>query len=369
MTAVEAIRPASVEALQAAVRENARVLPIGGGSKPALSTARDGVVPISLSSLAGVVEYDPGEFVFTALAGTPVAEVDRILGQNDQYLPFDPPLVERGATLGGTVAAGLSGPGRCRHGGVRDFVLGVRFVSATGEIVRGRGRVVKNAAGFDLPKLMVGSLGELGFLLELSFKVLPRPAVYATVELMTGGPGEALEMLARLSRLAIDLDALDIVVAPASVRLLVRIGGLEGALPPRLDRLRTELGGGDVLRGPEDEAVWRDAREFAWLPPGWSLTKVPITPGRIPALEEQLRDGPTLRRYAGRGQVVWIASPGAAAELDAPLRALGQSGLAILGPAGQRRLGVRIGASFEDRVRRALDPHGRFAASTLQDGR
>jgi glycolate oxidase FAD binding subunit len=354
------LRPDSIEAVQAAVRENAHVLPIGGGSKPALATPPDGFVPISVAGLAGVVEYNPGEFVFTAFAGTPVAEVVRVLAANDQYLPFDPPFVDRGATLGGAVAAGLSGPGRCRYGGVRDFILGVRFVTAGGEVVRGRGRVVKNAAGFDLPKLMVGSIGQLGILVELSLKVLPRPEAYASLRLELGSLDAALQAIVRLASLPLDIDALDIDVPEAGARILVRIGGMEAAIPARLDRLRVELGGGELLRGPDEEALWHDAREFTWVPPDWSLAKVPVTPARIAALDEQLPDRPSLRRYGGRGQVAWIASPGPADDLDGPLSALGLSGLAILGPTGQRRFGIRIGSTFERRVKGALDPLGRF---------
>src|SRR5574337_979115 len=125
------IRPASIADLQAAVRDHVRLLPRGGGTKPALSTPAEGVESLDLSSLSGVIEYNPGEYTFTALAGTRVSDVQGMLAEHGQYLPFDPPLVERGATLGGTVAAGLSGPGRYRYGGVRDFILGVRLVDGS----------------------------------------------------------------------------------------------------------------------------------------------------------------------------------------------------------------------------------------------
>src|SRR5436190_11409249 len=114
--------------------------------------------------LSGMMEYDPAEFTFTALAGTPLAVVQKELAGNGQYLPFDPPLAAQGATLGGTVAAGLSGPGRLRYGGVRDFIVGVQWVDGSGTVIRGGGKVVKNAAGFDFPKLFTGSLGRLGIL-------------------------------------------------------------------------------------------------------------------------------------------------------------------------------------------------------------
>ena len=114
------------------------------------------------------------EFTFTALAGTPVREIAAALAERGQYLPFDPMLREAGATLGGTVAAGLSGPGRFRYGGLRDFILGVRFVDGEGRLLRLGGKVVKNAAGFDLPKFFVGSLGRFGVLAEMTFKVFPK---------------------------------------------------------------------------------------------------------------------------------------------------------------------------------------------------
>src|SRR5687768_10335661 len=172
----------TIEAVQDFVRSAREpLLPRGAGTKPSLSTPPAGAASLELGGLRGVREYEPGEFVFTALAGTPLAEVEALLAQHGQYLPFDPLLIERGATLGGTVAAGLSGSGRYRYGGVRDFILGVRYVDGSGELVRGGGKVVKNAAGFDLPKLFVGSLGQLGALVELSFKVFPRPEATLTV--------------------------------------------------------------------------------------------------------------------------------------------------------------------------------------------
>lgn len=358
MTAPAELRAASVEDVQAAVRDHPHILPVGGGSKTALSTPPDGVAPLRMTGLTGVVEYDPGELVLTALAGTPVADLALVLGENGQYLPFDPPLAERGATLGGTVASGLSGPGRCRHGGVRDFVLGVRFVSAAGELVRGRGRVVKNAAGFDLPKLFVGSCGQLGVLVELSVKVLPAPEAHVSLALDRDSVEEAVEVITRISAMAVDIDALDIEVRSDGPRVHVRLGGLVSALPARIERLQQVLGG-VVVQGHEEEALWHDAREFTWVPEGWSLVKVPITPSRIPELEARLSLGGDRRRYSGMGQVAWVAVAGGAEALDEPLGRLDLPGLVVLGPAA-RRLGAWPGASFERRVRQALDPSGRF---------
>ncbi len=235
------IRPASIAEVQAAVRDvppGARSLARGRGTKPPLSTSPEGAIALDLSGLSGIIEYEPGEFTFTALAGTPITEIAAALTEHGQFLPFDPPLVEAGATLGGTVAAGLSGSGRYRYGGVRDFILGVRYVDGAGEVVRTGGKVVKNAAGFDISKLMVGSLGALGSLVELTFKVFPKPEAYATLRQSYASLDVALAALYRLTGSAMEIFALDLEPTPDGAILWVRLGGLAAALPERLVRRR-----------------------------------------------------------------------------------------------------------------------------------
>jgi len=354
------IRPETLEELQSAVRSAPHVHPHGGGTKPALSTAPDAATPIDLRGLAGLAEYNPAEFTFTALAGTRVADVSHALKQHGQYLPFDPPLIDRGATLGGTVASGLSGPGRHRYGGIRDFLLGVRFVDGEGQVVRAGGRVVKNAAGFDIPKLMVGSLGQFGVLVEMSFKVFPEPQAYQSVRVECGCIEDALSLIHRLNASALDIEALDVDVSAAGTVLWARLGGSRDRLPSRVGRLQTLLPGGGVVEGHEESAFWRSGREFDWAPRGWSLVKVPLTPRRIPPLEKAMAPHTAHRRYSAGGQVVWIATPEDLQGVDGLLASLELSGLVLFGPAGQPRLGIRIGDSFARRVKLALDPLGRF---------
>lgn len=354
------MRPATIQDVQAAVRDGPKLLPRGGGSKPALSTPPDGVSAIDLSGYAGVTEYEPGEFTFTALPGTRLADVIRLLEAHGQYLPFDPVLVERGATLGGTVAAGVSGPGRYRYGGVRDFILGVRFVDSEGQVVRSGGKVVKNAAGFDISKLMVGSLGRLGVLVEMTFKVFPRPEAYGTLQLECARLDDALHALASLYASQLDIDAIDLEQGSSGTTLWVRLSGLANALPARLDRLRGLIGGGEIIAGHDETRLWRNMRELEWVPAGWSLIKVPLTLRRIPPLEQGLIGRASLRRYSAGGQVAWIATPEPLQALDATLSTHGLSGLVLFGPARQTRLGIRVGAPFARRVKAALDPAQRF---------
>jgi len=362
-------RPASIAEVQAAVRAappGARILARGHGTKPPLSTPPGGAAALDVSGLSGIIEYEPGEFTFTALAGTPISEIAAALAEHGQFLPFDPPLVEAGATLGGTVAAGLSGPGRYRYGGVRDFILGVRYVDGAGEVVRTGGKVVKNAAGFDISKLMVGSLGSLGVLIELSFKVFPQPEAYATLRVPHSTLDDALATLHRLTSSQMDFFAIDLEPTSDGVLLEVRLGGLAAALPERLARLRGLAGEGDALVDDADAFQWRAAREFTWRPEDSALVKVPVTPGRIARLEADLTgfanlSGLVARRYSAGGQAAWLAWPPAALDdLDAALKALDLSGLVVLGQPGRTRLGARTGQSFERRVKAALDPEARF---------
>ena len=353
------MKPSTLEELQANVRGHPHVLLRGGGTKAALSTARNGAAVIDLTALAGMVEYEPSEFVFTAQAGTPLADVRAQLAEHGQYLPFDPLLVDQGATVGGTIAAGVNGPGRYRYGGVRDFLLGVRFVNGAGESVYAGGKVVKNSAGFDIPKLMVGSLGELGALVEVSFKVFPKPEAYTTVRLNCATLNDALNVVQRLYVSPLDIDSLDLELATEGMVVWLRLAGLKSALPTRIDRVRNTIGGGEVI--DDDEALWHNVRELKWLPPDWSLVKVPVTPKRIPVLDQALPPA-TIRRYTGGGQAAWIALADRAEALDPILIAQNLAGLVLIGKADRVRLGVRTAASFERRVKDALDPQGKFGS-------
>src|SRR5207237_6012057 len=165
---------------------------------------------LSTAGLRGILEYDPSEFTFTALAGTPVKEIAATLAERGQYLPFDPLCLDAGATLGGTVASGVNGPGRFRFGGLRDFILGVKFVDGLGRLLRLGGKVVKNAAGFDVPKFMVGSLGRFGALIEITFKVFPRPAATLTLKLRVDGAESARRIIIEAANSRWQPEAIDL---------------------------------------------------------------------------------------------------------------------------------------------------------------
>ena len=153
----------------------------GGGSKSFLGRTAERAQPVDTGKHRGIVEYDPRELVLTARSGTTLREIEATLAAASQMLAFEPPHFGDGATLGGTIACGLSGPRRPYSGSARDFVLGCHLLNGRGEILRFGGKVMKNVAGYDVSRLMAGAYGTLGILLEVSLKVLPRPAASITV--------------------------------------------------------------------------------------------------------------------------------------------------------------------------------------------
>lgn len=360
MSETTVISPETNEDVQAAVTAHEQIVVRGGGTKPALCAASHGATVLDTRRLTGIVEYDPGEFVFTARAGAPLREIADALAAHGQYLPFDPPLVEQGATLGGTIAAGMSGSGRHRYGGVRDFLIGVRFVDGQGRLVRGGGKVVKNAAGFDLPKLLVGSIGRLGVIVEASFKVFPQPPHYATLRAPQPSLDAAFAAITRLNGSTFDIEALDLLIEAGAPVLYVRQGGLATTLDERQQSLRTWLGGGDPLHEADEAGFWAAARAFAWAPADWSLVKTPITLHTIPVLEQILQANGAQRRYLASGALVWIAWPGDLVPLDDYLTQLQLGGLVLRGETQWPFVGARTGASLAARVKRVLDPTTRF---------
>src|SRR3984957_611557 len=182
------------ERIQAAAAARTPLELRGSGSKAFYGGPICGA-PLSLQGHSGIVDYDPQELVLTARAGTPLRDIEARLAECGQHLPFEPPHFGSHATLGGMIACGLSGPARTSAGPVRDYVLGVRVLTGAAQVLNFGGRVMKNVAGYDVTRLMVGALGTLGVLLEASLKVMPWRPHELTVSFPLGAP----EALARMS--------------------------------------------------------------------------------------------------------------------------------------------------------------------------
>ncbi|MDZ4288122.1 MAG: FAD-binding protein [Prosthecobacter sp.] len=334
--------PASLNELIDAVRATPRLLAVGAGTKPRLSAVD--VPKLSMTGLTGIGEYDPGEFTFTAMAGTPVREIADALSARGQYLPFDPMLLEAGSTLGGTVASGLSGPGRFRYGGIRDFILGVRFVDGAGRLLRMGGKVVKNAAGFDLPKFFVGSLGRFGVLAEMTFKVFPRASWSRTLKLTFDTTQAAARALTEAANTRWEVDALDLL--PDGRTVLLRLTTPEAVAREVLARWP-----GHELSDEEALAAWAEIREFRWANPQGDLVKVPLTPDQVVSLHSSLPKEARIHVSAG-GNVAYVSMPEIGGDFD-------WAGVTLRG-SGPLWHGRAQRPQILEAVKEALDPEQRF---------
>ncbi|QFT83948.1 putative FAD-linked oxidoreductase [Halomonas sp. THAF12] len=219
---------------------------VGGDTKAFYGRPVEGET-LSTREHRGITGYDPVELIVSVRAGTPLAQLEAALAENGQMLPFEPPHFGAAATVGGTVAAGLSGPRRPWAGAVRDFVLGARVITHTGEEQRFGGEVMKNVAGYDLSRLMVGAQGGLGLLTEVTLKVLPRPSARHGLRLEMP-LDEARERLAEWGRQPLPLTA----AAWQDGALHLRLEGGPGSVAATRER----LGGEDL-----DPGFWDDLRE------------------------------------------------------------------------------------------------------------
>ena len=233
----------------------------GGGTKDFYGNPPSGAL-LETAGHAGIVAYEPTELVVTVRAGTPLAELEAALDGNGQMLAFEPPHFsplprplphegggETGATVGGCVATGLSGPRRATAGAVRDYVLGVKLLSGSGEVLNFGGQVMKNVAGYDVARLMAGAMGTLGLMLEVSLKVLPKPHAEATLRLALP-QDQAIEAMNRWSGQPLPISA----TCWSEGLLSVRLSGARAAVAAARERI-----GGEAVA--DADGFWRGVRE------------------------------------------------------------------------------------------------------------
>lgn len=333
------------EQLLAAAADGTRIAIRGSGSKRDLGRPAAGA-PLDVTGHRGIVSYEPKELVVTARGGTTLEELEAELTRRGQMLAFEPPRFGPGATLGGTIAAGLSGPRRAYAGSARDFVLGTRVLTGRGEVLRFGGEVMKNVAGYDISRLMTGAWGTLGVLLEVSLKVLPRPAGELTL-VQSRGTADALEAMNRWAGRPLPVSA----TCHDGERLYIRLSGAASAV----DQARAVIGG-DPL---EDGAGFWSGRIreqghafFAGGTPLWRLALPSAAP--MPALS-----GKWLIEWSG-GQR-WLRS-------DAEAEMIRSAAARLGGHATLFRHGDREGPVFHPlpapllelhrRLKNAFDPQG-----------
>ncbi len=232
-----------------AAAETGKSLSVEGGNTKQFLGRRPSGAPLATTGHCGIVSYEPTELVVTARAGTRLVELEKALADHGQMLGFEPPHFGDQATLGGTMACGLSGPRRVHAGAARDFTLGTKVITATGEVLAFGGQVMKNVAGYDVSRLMVGAMGTLGVLLEFSLKVLPRPPCELTLRFECEVE-RALERMNAWARMPLPLSA----AAHVDGLLYARLSGTDTGTAAASARL-----GGE----PADPEVWARLREQA----------------------------------------------------------------------------------------------------------
>ena len=345
----------------------------GGGSKDFYGQSLQGEL-LDTRGLTGIVNYEPSELVVTVRAGTPLAELEAALAEQGQYLPFEPPhfsagpppeplgegLHSRGpaagsvATVGGMVAAGLNGPARASVGAVRDYVLGAQLLNGQAELLTFGGQVMKNVAGYDVSRLLAGSMGTLGVITEVSLKVLPRAVAEATL-VFELDEARALQQLNAWGALPLPVNA----SAWHEGALMVRLRGAQAAVAAAQKNM-----GGTVLEAAQAAQLWNALREqsapFFQLAEGEALMRL-----SVPDTAPPLNLGPTLIEWGGAQR--WLKLPLAAAQQAIPA---GLSGHATLFRGGDKSQGVFTPLPVPlDRITRELkkqfDPAGIFNRGRL----
>lgn len=321
----------------------------GGGSKDWYGQALQGEI-LDTRSHAGIVAYDPTELVITARCGTPLAEIEAALAERNQMLAFEPPHFGVDCTIGGVVAAGLSGPRRQAVGAVRDFVLGATLMDGKGELLRFGGRVMKNVAGYDVSRLLAGSLGMLGLITEVSLKVLPKPFFETTLR-FSMRKTETIEQLNRWGGQPLPISA----SAWHGGLLIVRLSGAEAAVKAATQK----MGGEEVANASTFWAGVRDqSNEFFAAENGgsslWRLSLPSVTPPLALKGEHMIEWGGAQR---------WLRTDVDAATIRSAAEQVG--GHATLFRGGDKNVGVfhplaPAVAAIHRNLKNAFDPSGIF---------
>lgn len=331
----------------------------GGGTKSFYGGIPRGDV-LGTRELSGITSYEPTELVVTALAGTDLADLEAELTRGGQCLPFEPPRFAAGGTVGGMVAAGLAGPARPSVGALRDHLLGASLLNGTGELLTFGGQVMKNVAGYDVSRVLAGSMGILGLLCEVSLKVMPMPAAVATL-CFEMDESAALAQVNRWAGLPLPLSA----SSWYEGRLHVRWAGAKAAVAGACRRL-----GGVQLEPHAAADWWRDLRDQrhaffdlgAAMTPGEALWRVSVPDTARPVLP------PGAQFIEWGGALRWLRSTAPAAEIRAAASAAG--GHATLFRAADKSAGVFTAVSapllnIHQRLKQSFDPAGIFNPGRL----
>ncbi|MFN9093615.1 MAG: glycolate oxidase subunit GlcE [Alphaproteobacteria bacterium] len=374
---------AAVQAAQAA-REPLAIE--GHGSKRGMLRPVQAARSLSTRALTGITLYRPAELIISARAGTPLAEIEAALAEKGQQLIAESPYLNgvfgtsAAPSIGGVVAANLSGPRRIAWGATRDHVMGLRFINGAGEAIRSGGRVLKNVTGLDLCKLLSGSYGTLGVITEVTLKVLPKPETSATLLIATPDLASAVAALSAGLGSPFGVSAAAALPQRDHVVAALRLEDFAASVTYRMEKLRGVLGGFGtqrVIEVAESRAFWRGVREVEPLQamPGEAIWRISVRPSagpRIAAAADAI-GGRAMLDWGGG--LVWIAaSPSTANHAAISAAAEAEAGTAMLFRAPESlRLAVPVLpeeaaplAKISARVKEALDPIGLFNPGHLR---
>jgi glycolate oxidase FAD binding subunit len=334
--------------VRAAAAEKRPLRLCGGGTKDFYGQALEGEV-LDTRPYAGIVAYEPTELVITVRCGTPLAELEAALRAQGQQLAFEPPHFGPGATVGGMLAAGLSGPRRQAAGAVRDFVLGVRMLDGRGDDLRFGGQVMKNVAGYDLSRPMAGSLGTLGLVLEVSLKVPPLPVAEATLK-QEVPMDKALALLNQWGGKPLPISA----CAWSGGELCLRLSGAASAVKAAGDAI-----GGERVAVDAAQRFWLGMREqshpfFSAGKPLWRLSVPSITPPLALPGEQLIEWGGSQRWLASNADARTIREAAVLAGGHATLFRAADKSAGVFTPLAPAL------AKIHRNLKRAFDPAGVF---------
>lgn len=337
-----------VEAIRAAGARKQALRLRGAGTKDFYGQSLEGEI-LDTRGHAGVVQYEPTELVVTARGGTGLDEIDAELARGGQMLAFEPPRFAPGTTLGGAVAAGLSGPRRAAAGALRDFVLGVKILDGRGEELVFGGQVMKNVAGYDVSRLMAGSLGTLGLILEVSLKTLPGPDCEETLRFEMP-EDKVIDALNRWAGKPLPISA----SAFAEGELSVRVSGAAAAVRAARERL-----GGERLDADAAVAFWAGIRDhtdafFRTDMPLWRLSVPSTAPPLALAGEQLIEWGGALRWVKSSSDARLLRNTAARAGGHATLFRGGDKSVGVFQPLAPAL------AQIHRRLKAEFDPHGVF---------
>jgi glycolate oxidase FAD binding subunit len=357
----------------------------GGGTKDFLGQTLQGEV-MDTTAYSGILSYEPSELVITVCCGTPLAEVEAVLAEKGQYFAFEPPHFGKGATIGGMVAAGLSGPARASVGNVRDFVLGARMINGKGEHLTFGGQVMKNVAGYDVSRLLAGSWGQLGLITEVSLKVLPVPPGDATLVCAGVTQAQALKLINQWGGQPLPLNASawvhDTSETPAQDFFFVRLRGAVAAVDAAVMKMTKDVQAleAEVTRvGIDDSADdWKasgeQTLEFFQAPTEqdclWRLS----VPQTAPVLDVQMNGEacPQYIEWHGAQRWLWAPASGASSVRAAAVNVGGHATLFRTSSASQQTMGDvdrqagiytalnAVQQRIQDELKKQFDPAGIF---------